>query len=237
MPGNRSSHPTSKPLVSSKVPTEDRTTSAMPAKKRKQKNLATESNLKTKAVILSPESHGCEAPTEKRTTAIMPVNKRKKNLSGESKLKAKPLTSPESYVCEAPIDNRTTSTMPAKKRKQKNLSNESNLKKKPLVLCPESYGCARASVSGWEWRDWARNATPSERAQVRGYRVRSILSAPENNVLKSSQVKGSSARTNRVKLRNLLAAAEGTDLLKIMQSKVKQYILFCQVQMFLFCEI
>ncbi|BAT18061.1 Os12g0613200, partial [Oryza sativa Japonica Group] len=70
---NRSSHPTSKPLVSSKVPTEDRTTSAMPAKKRKQKNLATESNLKTKAVILSPESHGCEAPTEKRTTAIMPV--------------------------------------------------------------------------------------------------------------------------------------------------------------------
>lgn len=67
--------------------------------------------------------------------------------------------------------------------------------------------------------------------------MRSILSAPENNVLKSSQVKGSSARTNRVKLRNLLAAAEGTDLLKIMQSKVKQYILFCQVQMFLFCEI
>uniref|UniRef100_A0A0E0RJY7 [histone H3]-lysine(4) N-trimethyltransferase n=1 Tax=Oryza rufipogon TaxID=4529 RepID=A0A0E0RJY7_ORYRU len=219
---NRSSHPTSKPPVSSKVPTEDRTTSAMPAKKRKQKNLATESNLKTKAVILSPESHGCEAPTEKRTTAIMPVNKRKKNLSGESKLKAKPLTSPESYVCEAPIDNRTTSTMPAKKRKQKNLSNESNLKKKPLVLFPESYGCARASVSGWEWRDWARNATPSERAQVRGYRVRSILSAPENNVLKSSQVKGSSARTNRVKLRNLLAAAEGTDLLKIMQSKSRK---------------
>uniref|UniRef100_A0A0E0MPJ1 [histone H3]-lysine(4) N-trimethyltransferase n=1 Tax=Oryza punctata TaxID=4537 RepID=A0A0E0MPJ1_ORYPU len=109
-----------------------------------------------------------------------------------------------------------------KKRKQKNLSNESNLKKKPLVLCPESYGCARASVSGWEWRDWARNATPSERAQVRGYRVRSILSAPENNVLKSSQVKGSSARTNRVKLRNLLAAAEGTDLLKITQSKSRK---------------
>uniref|UniRef100_A0A0E0RJY6 [histone H3]-lysine(4) N-trimethyltransferase n=1 Tax=Oryza rufipogon TaxID=4529 RepID=A0A0E0RJY6_ORYRU len=109
-----------------------------------------------------------------------------------------------------------------KKRKQKNLSNESNLKKKPLVLFPESYGCARASVSGWEWRDWARNATPSERAQVRGYRVRSILSAPENNVLKSSQVKGSSARTNRVKLRNLLAAAEGTDLLKIMQSKSRK---------------
>uniref|UniRef100_A0A0E0MPJ0 [histone H3]-lysine(4) N-trimethyltransferase n=1 Tax=Oryza punctata TaxID=4537 RepID=A0A0E0MPJ0_ORYPU len=219
---NRSSHPASKPLVSNKVPTADRTTSAMPAKKRKQKNLATESNLKAKAVILSPESHGCEAPTEKRTTATMPVKKRKKNLSGESKLKAKPLTSPESYVCEAPIDNRTTSTMPAKKRKQKNLSNESNLKKKPLVLCPESYGCARASVSGWEWRDWARNATPSERAQVRGYRVRSILSAPENNVLKSSQVKGSSARTNRVKLRNLLAAAEGTDLLKITQSKSRK---------------
>ncbi|KAF0889411.1 hypothetical protein E2562_023699 [Oryza meyeriana var. granulata] len=178
---NRSSHPTSKPLVNNKVPTENRITSTMPAKKRKQKNLATESNLKAKSLILCPESHGCEAP----------------------------------------IENKTTSTMPVKKRKKK-LSSESNLKKKPLVLCPESYGSARSSVSGWEWRDWARNATPSERAQVRGYRVRSILSAPENNVLKSSQVKGASARTNRVKLRNLLAAAEGADLLKITQSKSRK---------------
>ncbi|KAL5225860.1 hypothetical protein ABZP36_012499 [Zizania latifolia] len=122
----------------------------------------------------------------------------------------------------APIENRRMPTMPVKKRKQRNLSSESNLKAKPLILCPESYGCARASVSGWEWRDWARNATPSERARVRGYRVRSILSASDNNLWKSSQVKGTSARTNRVKLRNLIAAAEGAELLKITQSKSRK---------------
>ncbi|XP_015698392.1 histone-lysine N-methyltransferase ATXR7-like isoform X1 [Oryza brachyantha] len=220
---SRSSHPTSKPFVNNKVPTENRTTATMPGKKRKQKNLPIESNLKAKALVLSPESHGCKAPIENRTTSTMPVKKRKKNLPSESNLKAKPLVlCPKPHDCEAPMENRNTSTVHTKKRKQKNLSNESNLKKKPLVLFPESCGCARASVSGWEWRVWARNATPSERAQVRGYRVRSILSAPESNVLKSSQVKGASARTNRVKLRNLLAAAEGADLLKITQSKSRK---------------
>ncbi|KAL5206033.1 hypothetical protein ABZP36_034242 [Zizania latifolia] len=123
---------------------------------------------------------------------------------------------------KVPTENKSTPTMPVKKRKQRNLSSESNLKAKPLILCPESYGCARASVSGWEWRDWARNATPSERARVRGYRVRTILSASDNNLWKSSQVKGTSARTNRVKLRNLIAAAEGAELLKITQSKSRK---------------
>uniref|UniRef100_A0A0D9Y1D6 [histone H3]-lysine(4) N-trimethyltransferase n=1 Tax=Leersia perrieri TaxID=77586 RepID=A0A0D9Y1D6_9ORYZ len=216
---NRSSHSTSKHLVDNKVPVENKTPSTMPAKKRKQKNLAAESKVKEKPLIL----HGCEVLIGNRTTSTIPVKKRKKNLSCESNLKAKQLILyTESVGCEAPIENRTTSTISVKKRKQKNLSSESNLKKKPLVLCPESFGCARASVSGWEWRDWARNATPSERAQVRGYRSRRLLVAPENNVLKSSQVKGASARTNRAKLRNLLAAAEGTDLLKITQSKSRK---------------
>ncbi|XP_010237026.1 histone-lysine N-methyltransferase ATXR7 isoform X1 [Brachypodium distachyon] len=120
------------------------------------------------------------------------------------------------------MENDSVATKLVKKRKHKNISSDSSQKVKPLVLCPESDGCARASTSGWEWRDWARNATPSERTRVRGYRVRSILSTPANSLWKNSQVKGTSARTNRVKLRNLLAAYEGADLLKIAQSKARK---------------
>ena len=118
-------------------------------------------------------------------------------------------------------ENDGVPTKLAKKRKHKNMSTDSSQKAKPLILCPESDGCARASTSGWEWRNWARNATPSERTRVRGYRVRSILSTSANSMWKNPPVKGTSARTNRVKLRNLLAASEGAELLKITQSKVK----------------
>ncbi|KAM0848419.1 hypothetical protein ACQ4PT_054395 [Festuca glaucescens] len=125
---------------------------------------------------------------------------------------------------KVPIENENDGmpTKLAKKRKPKNMSTDSSQKSKPLILCPESDGCARASTSGWEWRNWARNATPSERTRVRGYRVRSILSTSANSVLKSPQVKGTSARTNRVKLRNLVAAYEGAELLKITQSKARK---------------
>ncbi|KAM3253991.1 hypothetical protein ACQJBY_047860 [Aegilops geniculata] len=123
---------------------------------------------------------------------------------------------------EVPFENVSVPTKFAKKRKNKNMSTDSSQKAKPLILCPESDGCARASSNGWEWRNWARTATPSERTRVRGYRVRSILSTSANNVWKNPQVKGTSARTNRVKLRNLLAASEGTELLKITQSKARK---------------
>uniref|UniRef100_M8BAP0 [histone H3]-lysine(4) N-trimethyltransferase n=1 Tax=Aegilops tauschii TaxID=37682 RepID=M8BAP0_AEGTA len=123
---------------------------------------------------------------------------------------------------EVPFENVSVPTKLAKKRKNKNMSTDSSQKAKPLILCPESDGCARASSNGWEWRNWARTATPSERTRVRGYRVRSILSTSANNVWKNPQVKGTSARTNRVKLRNLLAASEGTELLKITQSKARK---------------
>jgi hypothetical protein len=119
----------------------------------------------------------------------------------------------------------------AKKRKHKNMSTDSGQKAKPLILCPESDGCARASTSGWEWRNWARNATPSERTRVRGYRVRSILSTSANSMWKNPQVKGTSARTNRVKLRNLLAASEGAELLKITQSKVNYFFACTQASL------
>ncbi|XP_066357017.1 histone-lysine N-methyltransferase ATXR7-like isoform X2 [Miscanthus floridulus] len=114
-------------------------------------------------------------------------------------------------------------TKHVKKKKGRDIPSETSQKVKLMISCPESDGCARVSINGWEWRNWARNATPSERARVRGYRVRTILSASSNNnVWKNSQAKVSSARTNRVKLRNLLAAAEGAELLKIPQMKARK---------------
>lgn len=91
-------------------------------------------------------------------------------------------------------------------------------KKKP---CPRSDGCARSSINGWEWHRWSLNASPAERARVRGYKIiHSQLLHSEVNSSQLSNAKGLSARTNRVKMRNLLAAAEGVDLLKTTQLKV-----------------
>lgn len=123
--------------------------------------------------------------------------------------------------------NTSMLTKPVKKRKGRNISSEASLKVDLMISCPESDGCARASINGWEWRNWARNATPSERARVRGYRVRSILSASNKKLWNNSQDKMvSSARTNRVKLRRLLRAYTGAELLKITQMKVNWTSIF-----------
>lgn len=88
-------------------------------------------------------------------------------------------------------------------------------------LCPRSDGCARSSISGWEWHKWSLNASPAERARVRGAQyVHTKYLGPEVNASQWANGKGLSARTNRVKLRNLLAAAEGAELLKASQVKV-----------------
>ncbi|XP_011083268.1 histone-lysine N-methyltransferase ATXR7-like isoform X2 [Sesamum indicum] len=88
--------------------------------------------------------------------------------------------------------------------------------------CPQSNGCARSSMNGWEWREWALTASPGERARVRGSRPHSQYMNSECIGSHSSSFKGLSARTNRVKLRNLLAAAEGADLLKATQLKARK---------------
>ncbi|KAJ0024268.1 hypothetical protein Pint_09397 [Pistacia integerrima] len=90
-------------------------------------------------------------------------------------------------------------------------------------LCPGSNGCARSSVNGWEWHKWALNASPAERARVRGTQyVQSKYLGAEVNASQWANSKGLSARTNRVKLRNLLAAAEGAELLKASQVKARK---------------
>nr|XP_043607818.1 histone-lysine N-methyltransferase ATXR7 [Erigeron canadensis] len=98
-----------------------------------------------------------------------------------------------------------------------------NSKSKKSKTCPVSKGCARCSINGWQWRKWSLHASPAERARVRGTCVSNTNDAgPEANTSHPSNVKGLSARTNRVKMRSLLAAADGADLLKATQLKARK---------------
>ncbi|XP_015164711.1 histone-lysine N-methyltransferase ATXR7 isoform X9 [Solanum tuberosum] len=102
---------------------------------------------------------------------------------------------------------------------------EKNQKGKSRIAkhCTQSVGCARTSINGWEWRKWSLRASPAERARVRGTKVVHIQSVSSDaNGSQMLNVKGISARTNRVKLRSLLAAAEGADLLKATQLKARK---------------
>lgn len=102
-----------------------------------------------------------------------------------------------------------------------NMSKTKSAKSKALNLCPRSVGCARTSIDGWEWHRWSLNASSSDRACVRGTLCGQKNYIPsDSNPTHWSNCKGLSARTNRVKMRNLLAAAEGADLLKATQLKV-----------------
>ncbi|XVF74018.1 hypothetical protein PTKIN_Ptkin13bG0028200 [Pterospermum kingtungense] len=98
------------------------------------------------------------------------------------------------------------------------------VKSRTATSCPRSYGCARCSINGWEWHKWSLNASPAERARVRGIQcIQMKYSGSEvNSTMQGSNSKGLSARTNRVKMRNLLAAAEGADLLKATQLKARK---------------
>ncbi|XP_061969503.1 histone-lysine N-methyltransferase ATXR7-like isoform X1 [Populus nigra] len=96
-------------------------------------------------------------------------------------------------------------------------------KSRMLIPCPRSDGCARSSINGWEWHAWSVKASPAERAHVRGVRcIHAKYSGSEAYASQLSNGKVLSARTNRVKLRNLLAAAEGVDLLKATQLKARK---------------
>ncbi|KAJ0252504.1 Histone-lysine N-methyltransferase ATXR7 [Hirschfeldia incana] len=92
--------------------------------------------------------------------------------------------------------------------------------KKVLVPVPKSDGCARTSINGWHWREWSLKASPKERASVRGSSC-GVHTQHFGSKISSSQ-NVLSARTNRAKMRNLLAAADGADLLKISQLKARK---------------
>lgn len=121
------------------------------------------------------------------------------------------------HLSSIPEDSKLPSTISSRKPKHKHYAKR---KVKSTIPCPKSDGCARSSISGWEWHRWSRAALPSEKARIRGIRTQSFLMGVRGNYLQNSKSKGPSARTNRVKLRNLLAAAEGAELLKATQIKV-----------------
>ncbi|KAF8022420.1 hypothetical protein BT93_F0063 [Corymbia citriodora subsp. variegata] len=108
-------------------------------------------------------------------------------------------------------------------RRRDVLQKSKSSKSKTCKPCPISDGCARSSINGWEWHKWSMKASPAEKARSRG--VQHILSKKTGSQISTfqwSNSKGISARTNRVKMRNLLAAAEGADLLKASQLKARK---------------
>ncbi|KAM7259888.1 hypothetical protein ACFE04_015629 [Oxalis oulophora] len=112
---------------------------------------------------------------------------------------------------------------PATKQKQSTLPKKKGTNSEASNPCPGSNGCARTSINGWEWRKWSSNASPSERARSRGNkRVHTENLDSEVTTSQRSNTKTLSARTNRVKMRNLLAAVEGSDLLKTTQLQARK---------------
>ncbi|VVB07634.1 unnamed protein product [Arabis nemorensis] len=92
-------------------------------------------------------------------------------------------------------------------------------KKRVLMSMPKSDGCARTSINGWHWHAWSLKASPEERARVRGSScVHTQHFGSKINLTQNVL----SARTNRAKMRNLLAAADGADLMKISQLKARK---------------
>ena len=116
---------------------------------------------------------------------------------------------------------KVTGMSSVRRTKSKNFVSGKATTTKLSVPCPKQNGCARSSIDGWEWHRWSSNALPSDKARVRGVHVAQMhFMGSETSAPQSSNAKGLSARTNRVKLRNLLAAAEGAELLKVNQLKV-----------------
>uniref|UniRef100_M4EGR9 [histone H3]-lysine(4) N-trimethyltransferase n=1 Tax=Brassica campestris TaxID=3711 RepID=M4EGR9_BRACM len=141
---------------------------------------------------------------------------------GSKKLKLKRKLLPKhttelSPIEDLAVDNDSRPTSIALKPLVKLGTKASN--KKVLVPMPKSDGCARTSINGWHWRAWSLKASPKERASVRGS---SCVHTQHFGSKISSSQNVLSARTNRAKMRNLLAAADGADLLKVSQLKARK---------------
>ncbi|KAL5713686.1 [histone H3]-lysine(4) N-trimethyltransferase [Ranunculus cassubicifolius] len=113
----------------------------------------------------------------------------------------------------------------SKKSKTKQLAQRkiNSSKSRKVDSFPQSDGCARSSIRGWDWRKWSTKASPADKALARGTKTAPIkFRGSKPNTSQMSNAKGLSARTNRVKFRSLLAAAEGADLLKVTQLKARK---------------
>lgn len=147
-------------------------------------------------------------------------SQRMKNSSKTSKLKRKNMVNDSpSLSLKAP----KLMDADAKQSASKSAERTSMSKSRVLSSCPVSVGCARSSIDGWEWHKWSLHARPAERARVRGIQITTMQRFNSDiSGSRPSRVKGISARTNRVKMRNLLAAVEGAELLKASQLKARK---------------
>ncbi|MED6171529.1 hypothetical protein PIB30_041507 [Stylosanthes scabra] len=163
---------------------------------------STNNNVSMKKVA---KSNGSEDTIKGKTPGH--CSKQRPNANKMSKPKRKHYTdgSPSSHPAKAlKLSNDVAKHGPSK---QATVAGRNSVKSKPLNLCPRSDGCARTSI-----------------ARVRGISCVQNKCIDSDNILSQlSNNKGLSARTNRMKLRNLLAAAdEGADLLKVPQVKARK---------------
>ncbi|OMO94655.1 hypothetical protein COLO4_16220 [Corchorus olitorius] len=197
-----------------------------------QKNLARESATEARKERASTFQDGDVEKTEGRSNHIVVYKGGVTNESRKKTLKAPKV----SRVKRKQSNDHEPPSLPSKLQKLENCDGKHSssrgiadqkaqpVRSKTANSCPISDGCARSSINGWEWHKWSLNASPAERAHVRGTQCIDMkFSRYEvNNMTQGSNSKGLSARTNRVKLRNLVAAAEGADLLKATQLKARK---------------
>ncbi|KAI5067133.1 hypothetical protein GOP47_0017661 [Adiantum capillus-veneris] len=107
-----------------------------------------------------------------------------------------------------------------KHRRRKRM--EATAPSKAFVLPKDYDGCARTSIDGWVWHNWARSAHPSERVKGTGYNIDQDASKGWHASLLGVQKSIQAARTNRAQLRKLVASVEGSDILKLTQSKARK---------------
>lgn len=99
------------------------------------------------------------------------------------------------------------------------------------LIVPTSVGCARCSITGWEWRTWARDRAKRRlqrrvktaiRKDVK--KLRRATKKKETNVsncVTTAVIAGlQAARKNRADMRKLAVAADGSDLLRFNMLKV-----------------
>ncbi|KAL6996049.1 hypothetical protein U1Q18_006185 [Sarracenia purpurea var. burkii] len=175
----------------------------------------------SKVVEKVANSHGMDVP--KQTVVAGGSSKKKLKTTKVANLKRKHSIDDVPLSCSRKFLKLSNSAAKQPSCKQVSVGKIKTRKSRTSNLCPISDGCARSSINGWEWHKWSLNARPSERARVRGtHRVHAQYIGSEISGSQTSNIKCLSARTNRVKMRNLLAAAEGADLLKTTQSKARK---------------
>ncbi|KAH9539430.1 hypothetical protein CY35_15G057000 [Sphagnum magellanicum] len=102
------------------------------------------------------------------------------------------------------------------------------LMKQGKKMGPASIGCARTSISGWEWRNWARNGAKrrlQKRVKAADNDLSTLQATKNQSNGKHSTISAPSnlqARKNRAMLRRMAVAAEGSEMLKFSLLKARK---------------